>query len=156
MKETDSILLGTRNDKNPEETKTGHIVIGTMLLISGLISVFAFKTEAIRLIIGSSLNAVGLFSFFFARIAFAISSKYAPKITISNQYLEITESVWRKPEKIDWKNLEKIHFTSSRIEFKGLKFKKTIDLHSSKEIQFEINELLKRFIISKNIQVNIQ
>ena len=105
---------------------------------------------------------LGLFNLIFS-ISFLLwailrmskKSKYAPKIKISDNVIELKSKVLKQAKVIPWNEIKSVNFKGIQISLESseeqLTFPKTVNLEQTNQIK----DLLRKFATSKNIEVTV-
>lgn len=147
------ILLGLGNKFTPNTNKWIYILTGILFIINGL---FNMNSETLGLI-GIGLGLVTLFFglayTIYGYIAFSKFSKYAPRVLINNDYVELKSNVFKSGKKLVWTDIKKIEFRPYFISFSLSDSTFSFSYITNSDTSMKIKELLRSTGENKNIEI---
>lgn len=114
---------------------------------------FGEALVVVRFIIGGAMIAFSIFYVLYAYTGNSVKSKYAAKIRITDELIELKTS-FRKPAiTLSWTDITHIQFGSYRVSFQLPEGIKTIHYETSAEQSIQLKQLLRASAGKHRIQV---
>ncbi len=135
------------------ENKKLLILPGLLFFSNGLFQIFNNTQKPIGLILGILLIIASAFYLFLFFIGFSPKSKYAPKVRVTDELIELKPGIMKSPEFLSWSDIREIHFSSFKILFKLNKDDKAFSYDTSSAQSIQIKRIIREVAESKNIEV---
>lgn len=122
-------------------------IINAVILMSGN------DLGPIRLIVGVVMIIISFCYLTFSFIGYSAKSKFAAKILINDQSIELKPSFWKSSLKLNWKDIRNIQLANYSVEFELLDGVRAVDYDTSAEKSIQLKQLLRESAEQHNIQV---
>jgi hypothetical protein len=150
------ILLGTSDQFTPKAMK---IMSGVMAGLFFLQVFFYFygrefnSLDSIGSVLAGGLTLGGIYYLFLFFKGFSKSSSFAPKVRLTEQFLEFKTDFFSAKTKIDWLDIKSIEMKSYRLIFHLSNSTKEVNYTTSSYNSKEIKRGIMEFAEAKGIQV---
>jgi hypothetical protein len=124
-----------------------------LFILNGIFHVLSKSAEWYRLFLGIAMIIGGVFYGFYSVVGFLEDSKYAPKLRVNTQLIELKSSIWKKTHLIKWADVKLIHFASYKVEFELTNGAKAFAYNTKYEKSKQLKQIIREFAEPQNIQV---
>jgi hypothetical protein len=148
-----TILIG---DKHTFSMKTNRILwvfSGVLYIGTGIFQFYRYQDEGISYFVWILLILGGLYLIFFGVLGLSEKSKYAPKVALTDETIQIKKSFWKPAKQLKWNDITSINFKSYQIHFQFKKETYTFNYNSTADTSIEIKIAIRSFAESKGIEV---
>ncbi|MCB0496626.1 MAG: hypothetical protein KDC79_10870 [Cyclobacteriaceae bacterium] len=129
------------------------IATGVIFLLNGFLLMYNNILSPIGLIIGVFTFIGGIFYFLYSYILFSNRSKWAPRITIDDNYLELKSKILQSATRVLWSQISSIAFSPYKIAFDLGDTVKSFEYETTSELSIEIKETIREMANTKGIDV---
>jgi len=145
-----TFLITNRDTFSIKHTRIGLIVIGSLMLAYNFL---------LFLDLGNPVNLNPFVAFL--GVSFLISgtvglsekSKYAPKVSLTNEFISIKEKLWSSSHTYNWAEIEEVTLGSYQLIIKTKSESNTLNIDSTKQIAIAIKKAIRVFAVNKNIPI---
>jgi hypothetical protein len=151
-----TILLGLGNEGFSLKAQRGlYFFLGLMFLLQGA---FSFTREAPfsiwNILLTIAQVAGGAVFLFFSFLMLSVSSKFSPKVRLTEELIEFRLGFFQANIVITWENIRAIEIRTYGVNFQLEESERRIDYTASAEISKEIKNAIKELAEKKNIVVH--
>lgn len=129
------------------------LVLAVVFFINGIIQLVEEHTEGYRIFLGITNILLSVFYSFYFVFAFSEQSKYAAKARVTDEFIELKSSFWKRTFTMKWSDIKQIHFESYKVEFELSNGTKAFPYNTKTKESKEFNKVLRQFSESRNIAV---
>jgi len=141
-----SILLEQRN-------KTLWILLAVLFCVNGVMHLINEQLPLYRMILGILMILLSIIYATYSFLGFSVNSKYAAKLRITDQLIELKSSFWKPLVKLNWDDVKNIQLDNFKVIFELTSGTKSISYNTSAERSRQLKQLLKETAEQRNIQV---
>ncbi len=158
MKKT--ILVGLDNRYSARAQRRLYYFLSILFIAQGIISInYLFSNTASRgfkiisfiLIVCWFIGAIYLT--LMAVLAFSESSKYAPRIKVDDNQLELKKSVFKAAEILKWQDIKKIEFGQYQLNLRLADKDFSFTYKRNRNISLDIKKAIREIAELKNIEI---
>jgi hypothetical protein len=151
-----TILLGLGNEGfSLKAQRVLYFFLGLMFLLQGA---FSFTREAPfsiwNILLTIAQVAGGAVFLFFSFLMLSVSSKFSPKVRLTEELIEFRLGFFQANIVITWENIRAIEIRTYGVNFQLEESERRIDYTASAEISKEIKNAIKELAEKKNIVVH--
>jgi hypothetical protein len=151
-----TILLGLGNEGfSLKAQRVLYFFLGLMFLLQGA---FSFTREAPfsiwNILLTIAQVAGGAVFLFFSFLMLSVSSKFSPKVRLTEELIEFRLGFFQANIVITWENIRAIEIRTYGVNFQLEESERRIDYTASAEISKEIKNAIKELAEKKNIVVD--
>jgi hypothetical protein len=151
-----TILLGLGNEGfSLKAQRVLYFFLGLMFLLQGA---FSFTREAPfsiwNILLTIAQVAGGAVFLFFSFSMLSVSSKFSPKVRLTEELIEFRLGFFQANIVITWENIRAIEIRTYGVNFQLEESERRIDYTASAEISKEIKNAIKELAEKKNIVVD--
>ncbi len=141
-----SLLL---EKKNPKQ----WIAMAGIFTVNGIILMLGEDLVKLRYITGAAMIILSILYLVYAFAGNSVKSKYAAKIRITDDLIELKTSFWKPLVTLNWADIRHIQFSSYRVEFELPDGLKTVNYETSAEQSIQLKQMLRASAEQHNIEV---
>ncbi len=127
--------------------------MGLMFMLSGTFRFMENNIDLVGSIFGATMMIAGVSAIFYGYAAFSESSKYAPRVKVDENVIELKNSFTKRVNRIKWIEVKKIEFDSYQLIFQLGEGELTFNYVSNPDVSIEIKNLLREVAQERNIEV---
>ncbi len=148
-----TILLGLNNNFSIKANRRLAIFLGLIFCLNGFFNLIQNNEDLLFQILGLLLLLSGVLYLFYSFYGFSQKSKFAPKVLLTNEFLQIRESFWKPAKQLNWNNISSINYLSYQIDFQLNKESYSFIYNASSDTSIEIKRAIREFAENKGIEV---
>ena len=141
----ETILLGVENKFTAKANFWLFMLVGLLFLLNGSYTIYNSKFDPIGFVLGSLIVVGGVFYIVYGQLAFSKKSKFAPRVKVNDEEIELRSSVFKPVIKILWSDVKRIEFGLYELDFqladKNLIFNYESSLDASLNIKGKILDM---------------
>lgn len=147
------ILLTSNTNYVSAKTNRMMMIIGGVVYVGlGIFQFYRYQNEYLVFLILTSIS--GIYFIFFGYFGLSEKSKYAPKVFLNEDFIQIKKSFWKPANKIVWSEVLSINYRSYQIDFRLNKGVYSFNYNTTSETSIEIKRAIRSFAEIKGIEVN--
>ncbi|MEQ8473013.1 MAG: hypothetical protein RIC35_17595 [Marinoscillum sp.] len=146
-----TFILGTNGNLKGRGDQAAHYLIGILGLLVGILTFLSHDLSTLKTLFGSTMILGGVFNMLLAARAFAEKSRFAPKVTVRANEIEIKPTFTSVTRKIALDDLESISIRKRVLKVTLRNSGKTIKYRTYGCYPFEIREALAHVASKKNV-----
>ncbi len=148
-----TIILGINSNFLPSTSKWAFYLIGLTYSISGTINLMQNSIDTTETIFGSTMMIGGVLVIIYGYMQFSESSKYAPRVRVDENEIELKNSFTKPVKRIKWIEVKKIEFDAYQLIFQLSGGPLVFSYVSNPDVSIEIKKLIRETAEEKNIEV---
>jgi len=129
------------------------IAMAGIFTLNGIILMFGEDLVIIRFMTGAVMIILSVLYLVYSFIGYSVKSKYATKIRVTDDLIELKTSFWKPSFILRWSDIKHIQFDSYRIDFELPDGIKSISYETSAEQSIQMKQLLRASAKGHNIPV---
>lgn len=153
--ETEEVILTGLHDKmSIKRTRILYYFMGIVFIINGIIQFILNAIHPYGMIIGILTLITGVGYLIVAFTAFSARSKYAPKVKVNDDIIELKNGIFNAPTKFNWSDIKAIELKTFRLDFQLANSKEMFTYRTTSDISINIKNTLRAFAKQKGIEVS--
>ncbi|MEQ8554448.1 MAG: hypothetical protein RIC06_12035 [Cyclobacteriaceae bacterium] len=136
-----------------EKNKFVLIATGMIFCISGPLHIINNSIEYVSIPLGILMSITGVAYLGYSFVGFSKESKYAAKVRLTKNLIELKSSFWKPSVFIKWSDVKLIHFASYKVEFELTEGSTAFPYNTDSQRSRELKSTLREFAEPQNIQV---
>ncbi len=148
-----TILIGDKNNFSMKTNRILWVSSGVLYIALGIFQIYRYQNEDLSFLAWSYLIIGGLFLILYGFMGLSEKSKYAPKVLLTDEIIQIKKSFWKPAKQLKWSEISSINYKSYEIDFHLNKETYTFSYHTNAETSIEIKKAIREHSERKNIEV---
>ena len=148
-----TILIGTNNKFSSKANRWFFSLFGLLFLANGAFNIYSDTTKPLKLILGVLMIFGGLFCGAYGLLGFSKKSRFALKVKIDDETIEIKYSLLKPPMLLNWSAIQAITFGQHEVGFDLGSITKLFSYRANEETSRNIKQAIRDMAESKNIPV---
>ena len=150
-----TILIGMNNKFSVKANRWLFSLTGLLLLTNGVYLIYNYNNslEPIGLILVILILFVGFYYGMIGLTAFSQNSKFALRVKIDNNSIELKNNFFKLVTQLNWTDLQSIEFGLYEISFQLTGTTKVFSYDSNAAVSREIKKTIREFAERKNVMV---
>ncbi len=155
-----TILIGFDNQYSVNTQKWTYLLLGLLFLVQGILSIKYLDSGTIRsgLKMLYILNMVFMFtgsvlSIIYSITGFSSDSKYAPKIKIDDDHIELKRNIFKPATILNWPDIKRIEFGQYEVNFHLLESEVQFMYKSNRHVSLDIKQAIREAAELKNVEI---
>lgn len=120
---------------------------------NGILLMLGKDLVNLRTIVGSAMIILSIAYLIYSFMGYSLKSKYAAKIKVTDESIELKSSFWKPLIAINWKDIRHIEFGNFSIAFELANETKLVTYNTSAEQSIQVKQLLRDTAGQRNVQV---
>lgn len=126
---------------------------GLLFLVNGSFLIYNNVVDPVGLIIGILTILGAIYYIMYGYFTFSEKSKWAPKVIIENDHIQIKKKMFKPAATIVWERINKIIFGAYEITFDIEGKSDVLNYDTSSEVSIELKEAIREAADEKGIEV---
>lgn len=145
--------LGANANTTGKADQAAFYLVGILGIFVGMLTLFSSQQGMIGLVSGSTLIIAGLISLHYAIKSITVNSRFAPKVIIRNQEIEIKPTFYTKTSVIRFDEMASVCIGKRVLSVTLIKSGKTRRFRTNGSYPFEIREALAHIATRRNLEL---
>lgn len=148
-----TILIGRKNDYSVRANRWLFSILGFFFVLGGILRVIGKYYGPFEFSFGILQMLTGVYAIVFALFVFNKNSRFAPKVTVNDKFIEIKKGILKSPNKIMWSDIRRISYDSFEITFDMGVTTEVFRYETASDISIEIKKAIREVADDMGIEV---